>query len=167
MDGAGRGTHSKERTECRSPIDAEKRNALHQLGWLQMASAMVFLITAAGFFLAKCLFSPGISFIVQNPNTPWIMYPAPVTPMGTITKLSNVPIAHFFKQFWLQRVPQSAEVLVQSMREFELYLNDRFVHTNRSSGLYGQICHSSRVRIRASTEQAPRRFAAPSAAKTV
>ena len=134
MDGAGRGTHSKERTECRSPIDAEKRNALHQLGWLQMASAMVFLITAAGFFLAKCLFSPGISFIVQNPNTPWIMYPAPVTPMGTITKLSNVPIAHFFKQFWLQRVPQSAEVLVQSMREFELYLNDRFVHTNRSSG---------------------------------
>ncbi len=108
-----------------TPEASKSDDGARQLGWLQATSATLFIVAAGSFLLAKCAISPDVSFVVQDPNSPWIMYPAAVSTMAFITKSDDVPKAYFLEHFPLQRVPQRVEVHVRAMREFELYVNGR------------------------------------------
>jgi hypothetical protein len=93
----------------------------------QVAAAVLFLLAAPAFFLTKCVVSPEISFITQKADSPWIRYPVPATTMGSVLPLGSAPPARFEKSFHLQSAPRRAELSVQAMREFVLYVNDREV----------------------------------------
>lgn len=115
-----------------APEAPKSGNDARRLGRLQIASATLFLVAAGSFVLTKCIVSPEISFVVHDPNSPWIMYPTRVSTMGMVTKPDDVPKAQFLAHFRLPRVPQSAEVRIRAMREFELHVNDQLAAVSRA-----------------------------------